>query len=270
MLSLMRGVILGLAVMYLLAAGVLFVLQRQFQYFPTHNNPDPAALGLTGVRVENLETPDGQTLVLWYTPAPEGRPTILFFQGNAGEIADRADRLTAYQSAGLGAAFLSLRGYGGSSGHPTEAGLVADAMTAYDWLISQGVVAENIVIVGESLGTGIAVQLAGARQAGALVLGAPYASAVEIAAGQFFWLPVGFLMKDQFRSIDHFGSVTIPTLILHGTDDQVIPFASGQRLRAAGSQPIEFVVLEGAGHDALFYPETWSREIAFIERIFAR
>lgn len=269
-MTFLKVVLIGCVGIYLSAAAAMYIMQRQFQYFPSHNNPLPSSKGLSGVKVEQLVTSDGETLVLWYAIATKGQPTVLFFQGNGGEVSDRADRFAAYQAAGFGVAFISTRGYGGSTGTPSEAGFLIDAQTAYDWLIAEQVAAETIAVVGESLGTGIAVQLAGKTQVGALVLGAPYASAVEIAAGQFPWLPVKFLMLDQFRSIDRIGTVKAPTLILHGTTDQVIPFSSGQRLHQATVAPTTFIPLEGKGHEALYEPETWAQEIAFLLNVFAR
>jgi uncharacterized protein len=266
-MTLVKFVLVAGALIYLLAVVGMFALQRQLQYFPSRHNPTPAAVGLAGVTAETLATPDDENLVLWYAPAPEGQPTILYFHGNAGEIADRADRFAAYRAAGLGVAFLSYRGYGGSTGSPTETGLLTDARTAYDWLTARGIRPEKIALVGESLGTGIAVQLAAERPVGAVVLGAPYATAVGVAADIYPWLPVRLLMKDQFRSIDHVGAVTAPLLILHGTDDRVIPFASGEALFAAANDPKTFIALPGAGHEALYQPATWAEETAFLARV---
>jgi uncharacterized protein len=268
-MTVLKVVLAAGVLIYLVAAAGMFVLQRQFQYFPSRQNPAPAAVGLAGVTAEALATPDGETLVLWYAPAAAGQPTILYFHGNGGEIADRADRLAAYRTAGFGVAFLSWRGYGGSTGQPTEGGLLTDARTAYDWLIARGIPPEKIALVGESLGTGFAVQLAAERPVGAVVLGAPYAAAVDIAADLYPWLPVRLLMKDQLRSIDHIGAVTAPLLILHGTTDRVIPFPQGQALFAAANDPKTFTALSGAGHEALYDPAIWALEIAFLHSIFA-
>ncbi|MEM7318010.1 MAG: alpha/beta fold hydrolase [Pseudomonadota bacterium] len=264
-----KTLLIGCAVLYLTALAGMYVFQRQLQYFPSHNTPDPSSLGLSGVTVENLVTRDGETLVMWHAPAPEGQPTLLFFHGNGGEIADRADRLRAYTDAGFGVAFLSWRGYGGSTGAPGETGLLTDAHTAYDWLIARNTPPEKIVVVGESLGTGVAVRIAAERDIGALILGAPYSAAVDIAARRYPWVPVRLLMKDQFRSIDHIAAVTAPTLILHGTEDRVVPFASGQRLYEATTAPTIFATLEGQGHEALYHPATWAREIEFTQNVLA-
>ena len=258
---------LGVVGLYLLVVVAMFVFQRQLQYFPGHRAPSPQDVGLRGVDVLDLPTPDGETVRLWYVPARQGMPTVLFFHGNAGEMADRADRFAVYQAAGLGVAFLSYRGYGGSTGQISEAGLITDATAAYDWLIVQGVAATRIMLVGESLGTGVAVQLAAMHPVGGVALEAPYTSTADVATGVYPWLPVRLLMKDQFRSIDHIANVTAPLLIQHGDADAAIPYPMGQTLFAAANAPKAFETLANQGHEALFQPAVWAREIAFFARL---
>jgi uncharacterized protein len=254
---------LALGGIYLLVTLLMVLFQRELQYFPSHAATTPEAAGLAGTRVIPLRAADAVESQLWYAPAAPGKPTVLYFQGNAGDIADRAPRLAYYQAQGLGVAFLSYRGYGSSRARISEAGLIADATAAYVWLIAQGVPAKAVVLVGESLGSGIAVQLAARNPVGALALEAPYTSAADVAAQIYPWLPVRLLMRDQFRSINHIAAVTAPLLIQHGTADAVIPFAFGAALFAAANQPKTFIPLKGLDHQALFSPETWRREVAF-------
>lgn len=260
----LRRFLIALILLYGLVLVAMYTQQRALMYFPSNDGIQPADRGLRNVQVEKLATPDGETLELWYSKARRGQPTVLFLHGNAGEIGKRPNRYLAYQQAGFGVAFLSWRGFGGSTGSPTEDGLILDAVTAYDWVIEQGVQPDDLFIIGESLGTGPAVQLAALRPNAGLILGAPYASTVEIAAGQYPWLPVRLLMKDQYRSIEHIPAVTSPILILHGTEDRVIPFASGQKLFEAAGQNATLRTIDGATHDMLFSPAHWAREIAFI------
>jgi len=249
---------------YATAVGGLYVFQRDLQYFPGLSDPAPEATGLIGVTRETLATPDGETLVLWVSPAKPGQPTILFLHGNAGTIADRADRLAFYQKAGFGAAFLSWRGYGGSTGRPTEAGLLIDAKAAYTHLRSLGIAAGQIVLVGESLGTGVAVRIAAEHPVAAVVLEAPFTAAVDIARRSYPWVPVGLLMKDQYRSRDHIARIRAPLLILHGEADGVVPFGFGKALYAAAKDPKTFLSLGPIGHEALSDPATWAKGADFI------
>ena len=239
------------------------------EYQPGHSNPAPDAVGLHGVQVATLETPDHVRLILWYASPAPGQPTLLFFQGNAGDIADRAPRLAFYQSKGLGAAFLSYRGFGGSSGRATERGLITDARTAYDWL-RRTTPPTKIVLVGESLGTGVAVQLAAQVAAPtpvvAVLLDAPYSSALAVAQWRFPYLPVSVLMEDQFLSINHIADIHAPLLIQHGTADKVIPFTSAQTLYAAAVQPKTFITLPNRGHEIISAPDVWQREVDFLIR----
>lgn len=268
MLAFIKLTLMTFGVIYTFALSGLYLMQRELQYFPSRLDPAPDALGLAGVERVLLATPDGETLVLWYSPAPDGRPTVLFLHGNAGSIADRAQRLAYYQSRGLGAAFLSWRGYGGSSGRPSEAGLLADARTAYDYLVGSGINPGRIVLVGESLGTGAAVPLAATVLVGSMVLEAPFTSAAAVARLAYPGMPVGLLMKDQFRSSARIAEIDVPLLILHGERDGVIPFALGKALFAKANEPKTFLSLGPVGHGALSDPATWSRGADFIDGLF--
>lgn len=253
-------------VIYATLLSGMYVIQRDLQYFPSNHDPLPAAVGLIGTERIQLSTADGETVVLWFSPPEPGRPVILFLHGNAGSIADRADRFAFYQARGYGIAFLSWRGYGGSTGSPSETGFLADGKTAYDHLRGLGVSPDRIALVGESLGTGVAVQLAAANPVGAVVLEAPFSAAVDVARAAYPWLPVGLLMKDQFRSRDHIARVRAPILILHGDRDGVVPPGFGKRLYEAAQDPKTFLSLGPVGHEALFDPATWAAGADFVDR----
>jgi hypothetical protein len=268
MLAFVKLTLVTFGLVYATALSGLFLIQRDLQYFPGRQDPSPEALGLQGVERLTLATDDGETVVLWFSPPPPGRPGILFLHGNAGAVSDRAERLAFYRKRGFGAAFLSYRGYGGSTGRPTEAGLGLDAKAAWQFLRDRGIPADRIVLVGESLGSGVAVQLAARQQVGAVVLEAPYTAAVDIAATAYPWVPVRLLMRDQYRSRARIDEIRAPLLILHGEDDRVIPFGHGRRLFGLAREPKSFVSLGPVGHEALFDPATWTAGADFIDRIF--
>lgn len=259
--------VLAIAGLYLALVAGMFVYQRQLLYFPGRRAPLPAEAGFADATQHVLTAADGTRVVLWHAPAAEGAATVLYFQGNGGEIADRPQRWAAYRAAGLGVAFLSYRGFGGSDGSPSETGLHMDADAAHDWLVAAGVPAGRIAVVGESLGTGVAVRLAAARQVGALVLEAPYTSTADVAAEVYPWLPVRLLMRDPFPSADRIGAIKVPLFILHGDRDATIPLKFGQRLYDLAPQPKEFHLIAGQGHEALYQPQSWAMEIAFIARV---
>lgn len=266
-MSLIKFCVVFAIVAYAAVALGMYVFQRKLQYHTENKGLTPESVGISGASVEILTTADGEKIILWYAPAKAGMATILYFQGNAGEIGDRPLRFNYYHARGFGVAYLSYRGYGGSSGSPSEAGLIADANAAYDWLIAKGVAPNRIALLGESLGSGVAVQLAARREVGAVALEAPYTSTVEVAAKIYWWLPVHVLMKDQFKSIDFIAAVVAPLFIIHGDQDRLIPVDFGKRLFAAANQAKELDVVEGFGHDVLFEESTWAREVEFFARV---
>jgi len=266
-MSLFKFFAVSAIVAYAAVAFGMYVFQRKLQYHPEHKGLTPESVGIIGASIETLTTADGEKLILWHAPARAGMPTILYFQGNAGEIGDSPLRFNYYHSRGFGVAYLSYRGFGGSSGSPSEAGLITDASAGYDWLIARGVEPGRIALLGESLGSGVAVQLAAQREVGALALEAPYTSTAEVAAKIYWWLPVHALMKDQFKSIDFIAAVVAPLLIIHGEEDKLVPVEFGKRLFASASQPKELEIVSGLGHDVLFEETTWARETEFFARV---
>ena len=153
-------------------------------------------------------------------------------------------------SDGSGLIALSYRGYGGSSGRPTEKGLLADAAAAYEFAIAR-YSAERIVLWGESLGSAVAIALAADNPVGRLVLEAPFTSAVDVGAQHYWFVPVRLFMKDQFRSDLVAGKITAPVLVVHGEDDRVVPLTLGKRLYDLVRSPKSFVSVPRAGHNDL-------------------
>lgn len=250
---------------YLALALLLYVYQRNIQYRPDTARVPPSAIGLTDVAEIELESSGGVRVIAWYAAPEAGKPVILFMHGNGGSISRRGERLAAYRRRGFGVMFLSYRGYGGSTGSPTEAGLVDDALAAYDWLGSQGYESRSIVLVGESLGSGVAVQLASRRKVAAVALEAPFTSVTDVAGRHYWYLPVGQLLKDKFDSRSLIAKIGAPLLIAHGDRDRVVDFEFGKRLFEAASEPKEFLAIAGAGHEAIFDPRVWAREMEFFD-----
>jgi fermentation-respiration switch protein FrsA (DUF1100 family) len=238
------------AAVFCIIVAVMYFAQRTLMYLPERQRTTPAEAGLPNMEEVVLDTADGEKVVVWYAPPKQDFPLVLYFHGNAGALRHRAERFRALTEAGHGLVALSYRSYGGSSGRPTEAGLIADAQAAYGFATTH-IAPELIAVFGESLGTGVAVALAATQKIGCLVLEAPFASAVEIAAGVYWYLPVRPLMKDTFRSDQRIGHVKVPLLVVHGERDQVVPIASGERLFALANEPKQFRRFAGAGHNDL-------------------
>lgn len=229
---------------------LMYVAQRSLMYFPERQRTPPAEAGLPDAQEVVLDTTDGEKVVVWHAAPKQDFPLVLYFHGNGGALRHRVQRFRALIDAGFGLVALSYRGYGGSSGSPTEAGLIADAEAAYRFAAAD-VAPERIVAFGESLGTGVAVALAATRPIGRLILESPFASAVEIGASVYWYLPVRSLMKDPFRSDQRIGKVRAPLLVLHGARDRIVPIASGERLFALANEPKRFERFAEGGHNDL-------------------
>lgn len=231
-------------------AAIVYAAQRSLQYHPDRTRTPPAAAGLFAAEQVELTTADGETVIVWHVPPKGDRPVVLYFHGNGGSLAGRADRFRSFVADGTGLVALSYRGYGGSTGSPTEAGLIADAEATYEFVAARYPV-ERIAVWGESLGTGAAVALAASHKISRLVLESPFTSAADVGARIYWFLPVRLLMKDSYRSDTRIGKVSVPILILHGTADAVVPFEFGEKLFALANEPKRFVRLQGGGHNNL-------------------
>jgi len=230
---------------YAAFAALMYVVQRSLMYFPETARTAPAAAGLPQAQEVVLDTADGEKVIAWHVPPRGDAPTVLYFHGNGGSLRLRVDRFQRIAAAGVGLIALSYRGYGGSTGKPTEDGLINDARAAYAFAADRY---RRIALWGESLGTGVAVALAAEKPVARMVLDAPYTSALDIAQANHWYLPVRLLMKDQFRSDQRIARVKAPVLIMHGEVDQIIPIAYGERLFAMIPGPKQFVRFPGGYH----------------------
>lgn len=245
-MTLLKLLIGGVAV-YIVIAALMYFVQRSLMYFPDTVRTPPSSLGFDAEEV-TLRTADGESVIAWHRPPADGRPVVLYFHGNGGALNLRAERFRSLTADGTGLVALSYRGYGGSSGRPTEAGLLADAAAAYAFTVGH-YGPDRIVMWGESLGTGIAVALAADNKVARVILESPFTSTADIAAATYFFLPVRLLMHDQFRSDERIARVAAPVLVLHGDRDLVVPISYGERLYALIRAPKKFVKLAGAGHN---------------------
>jgi uncharacterized protein len=237
-------------VVYGAFVALVYVVQRSLQYFPERRRTPPSAVGLTEAEEAVLDTTDGERVIVWHVPPREGQPIFLYFHGNGGSLRWREERFRDLTADGSGLVALSYRGYGGSSGSPTEKGLIEDARAAYAFSVARYPV-ERLVLWGESLGSALAITLAAENQVGYLVLEAPFTSAADVGAQHYWFMPVRLLMKDQFRSDLHIGKVTAPVLIVHGENDNVVPITLGERLYGLVRAPKRFVRIAAGGHNDL-------------------
>lgn len=229
---------------------LVYLGQRALQYFPERARTPPAAAGLPEAEEVVLDSSGGERVIVWHIPPRGEKPVVLYFHGNGGSLRGRVDRFRALAADGTGLIALSYRGYGGSSGRPTEKGLIDDALAAYAFAAAR-YPASRLALWGESLGTGVAVALAAQKPVGRIVLESPFTSIADIAAQIYWFFPVRLLIKDSYRSDLLIGTVTAPFLILHGDKDSIVPITLGDQLYKLITAPKRFVRFPGAGHNEL-------------------
>lgn len=233
--------------LYAALVGALYAGQRSLLYPRGTQRTTAAEAGLPGFADLTLDTADGERIVAWWKPPEAGRAAVLYFHGNGGSLLNRRDRARLLAADGRGLLLVSYRGYSGSTGSPTEAGLRADARAAYHWL-AERVSPKLVVLYGESLGSSVAVHLAAERPVGGVILDAPFTSVADVARLHYWYAPIDLLLRDQHRSADVIGAMGAPLLVLHGDRDGIVPIALGERLFAAAPEPKRFVRLPGGDH----------------------
>lgn len=233
---------------YAALCAFMYYAQRGLMYFPDRTRTAPADAGLPEAKEEKLTTADGETIIVWHIPPRDkAKPVIIYFHGNGGALNLRAQRFARLAEEGFGVVGVSYRGYGGSSGRPSEDGLIADGVAAYEFAVKHYTPA-RVALWGESLGTGVAVAVAAEAPVAKLVLETPFTSAADVGASVYPFLPVRWLMKDQFRSDLRIKQVKVPVLILHGDRDSVVPIAFGERLYAMIAGQKKFARFPGGEH----------------------
>ena len=252
----MRRAMTAAAVVVLVICAVLayfWTMQRQLMYFPTADVPTPDEIGLTSVETVTFETADGLELSGWFlgAPGPPPRLTVLVFNGNAGNRADRGQLAAALHRHGLQVLLFDYRGYGRNPGTASESGFAADARAARAYLLGRpDVDASRLVYFGESLGAAVAVGLTSEHAPAALVLRSPFTSMADVGQYHYPFLPVRLLLQDRFPSIDRIHRIDSPLLVIAGEHDRIVPVRQSRRLYEAASTPKTLVVVPEADHNA--------------------
>lgn len=254
-----------LATAYIAVLLILALGQRQFLY------PAPQGEGreVPGFSEVVYETADGLQLMAGYRPAADGKPTIVYFHGNGADWQSSVvatDRLTP---AGYGVFAAEYRGYRGNPGSPSEEGLYADGRAVLDWLEMRGVVQDDIVLIGNSIGSGVATQLATEISPRALILISPFASLPQVAGEKLWWLPARMLVRDIYDNEAKVSDITAPILLLHGDKDTLIPAHHSEQLVAANPAS-ELVIFAGAGHDLAWQDDAEETVLQFLEGLDAQ
>ncbi|MGI9405653.1 MAG: alpha/beta hydrolase [Hyphomicrobiaceae bacterium] len=254
-----------LALLYVAAMLGLFFGQRKLMYVPDPTRVLPETLGLSGVEEKIVKTADGAQVVTWQVKPQPGQKTILYFHGNGGMLAGRAGRVNGFKDAGLGVLLMSYRGYSGSTGSPSESANTGDARLMYDTLIARGVQAKDIVVYGESLGTGVATRLARDVEVGGLILDSPFTSLVDRAAElyPFFW--VRPFIRDRYPVAELVADIKAPLLVMHGSQDRVIPEPMGRAVFAAAAEPKTLRIFPRGNHVDLYERGALNDVVAFVK-----
>ena len=231
----------------------LFYPQRTIELLP----------GEIGLDFEDVffKTADGLQLNGWFIPTKEAQYTVLFCHGNAGNIGGRLDKLAFFNKLGCNVFIFDYRGYGRSAGIPSEKGLYLDAQAAYDYLLSRQISSGKIIGYGESLGSAIIIDLASKNKIRALIAESAFSSAKEMARLVYPFIPY-WLFSSRLDSAAKIKSITVPKLIIHSLDDEIVPYALAQKLYSVSAEPKEFLKVRG-GHNSCFYDS----EKLFRERI---
>ena len=252
----MRAVVVTLAVAALCYGGVLFGLylfQTRLIYPGWSRGGGAPAMDMAGWRDVALVAEDGAAGRLLYSPPRPGMPVILFFHGNGDTVAGGAAAVAPYRAAGFGVVLPEYRGYAGLPGKPSEAGLYRDARAARRWMAAHGIGADRTVIIGYSLGSGVAAESALASPPRALALVAAFASVPRVTAQHFPWIPARWLVTERFDTFAKIARIRCPLLLVHGEADGTIP-PDNSRLLGDARPDARLVLLPGLGHELVWRP----------------
>ena len=243
--------ILALVFFYILLLTVVFFFQRNLLYHPSIDNylEDKVVREPAEIEKVKVTTNDKIDLIGWfYNQDLEKFKTILFFHGNAGSLENRTYKLNHFKNLNVNFLIIAWRGFHGNEGKPNEMGLYADARSAIKWLSAKGIKEQNIILYGESLGTGVAVEVAQNKDYAGVILESPFTSMVNIGKKYYPFFPVRFLLKDKFESYRKIKKVSVPVLVLHGKKDKIVPFAMGKKMYEMANEPKFFYFQEYGDH----------------------
>jgi fermentation-respiration switch protein FrsA (DUF1100 family) len=248
----MRSILLALALVVTVPLALLWGLQRRLIYLPSPGPVSPVGQMLPGARPVSLKTSDGLELGAWFLPAAEGsrNAAVLVANGNAGNRAARAPLAKALAAEGISVLLFDYRGYGGNPGSPTADGLALDVRAAYRFLIHEARIdPDSLIYFGESLGAAVVTELATEHPPGALVLRSPFVDLASVGRVHYPFLPVGALLKDRYPVADQIARVEVPTTVVYGSADSIVPPEQSIAVARAAGGPARTVTLDGVDHN---------------------
>ena len=214
-----------------------YIFQRNLLYHPGENNYFGDKLNVPITKVI-ITTQDNVELLAWYhNKDADDYKTILFLHGNAGSLENRIHKINHFKDMNVNFLIIAWRGFSGNKGKPTEEGLYDDARSAIAWLKKKGVKENNIIIYGESLGTGVTTEVAQKKNFAGIILESPFTSMVEAGKDKYPFLPVRLLLKDKYESDKKIKNINSPILIMHGKVDNIVPFYMGKKIYELANEP---------------------------------
>lgn len=242
-------------VVVVVAVGVFLVViwawQARLIYFPSPGPVPKAPAILDGARDVNLETSDELDLGAWFVPGRNSNGfTVLVANGNAGDRSLRAPLAEALAGRGFNVLLFDYRGFGGNPGNPNQDGLALDARAAYRFLVEEeGIRPERLIYFGESLGAAVVAELATEHPPGGLVLRSPFTDLAAVGAVHYPWLPVRLLLRDHYPVVDYIERVNVPTAVVYGTDDEIVPGQQSRAVAEAAGGQTSIIAVQGARHN---------------------
>ena len=230
-------IVIGILVIYISLLVLLFIFQRNLMYHPEENNYSGDKLEVEVEKVKIL-TSDGINLQGWFHKKDLKRfKTIIYFHGNAGKLENRIHKLNHFKDMDVNFLIIAWRGFSGNKGKPSEKGLYIDANSAIKWLKKLGLAEKDIILYGESLGTGVATEIAQSNNYAGLILETPFTSMIEAAKNFYPYIPVSLLLKDKYDNQNKIKNINTPVLVMHGEIDQIVPFRMGKKIYEIANQP---------------------------------
>ena len=228
---------IGIVAIYLIILIFLFFFQRNLMYHPDENNYSGDNLEVNIEKV-NIKTTDNINLLGWFhNKNLNSYKTIVYFHGNAGTLENRIHKLNHFKDMDVNFLIIAWRGFSGNKGKPSEEGLYTDGASAINWLKEKGLKEEDIIIYGESLGTGIATEITQNKNFAGLILETPFTSMIEAAKNFYPYIPVGLILKDKYENNEKIKNINIPVLVMHGEADQIVPFWMGKKIFNLANKP---------------------------------
>tara|TARA_B100000029_G_scaffold273438_1_gene268213 strand:+ start:953 stop:1756 length:804 start_codon:yes stop_codon:yes gene_type:complete len=241
-------ILLFFILIYLFILTSTYIFQRNLLYHPTENNYSGDKITVSVEKLK-IKTADSIELLSWYHNKDINKyKTILFLHGNAGTLENRIHKINHFNNMQVNFLIIAWRGFSGNKGQPTEKGLYEDARSAVNWLKSKGVKESNIIIYGESLGTGVATEISQNKNFAGIILESPFTSMIDAGKDKYPYLPVRLLLKDKYESDKKIKNINIPILIMHGKIDNIVPFHMGKKIYELANEPKYYYFSEYDDH----------------------